>query len=43
MNKKGQKVAHESLTAWDEGLSAEAFGTFDMDDEGHARSADAAD
>ncbi|MGB7085035.1 MAG: TldD/PmbA family protein, partial [Phormidesmis sp.] len=34
MNKKGQKVAHENLTAWDEGLSSEAFGTVDMDDEG---------
>jgi TldD protein len=34
MHKKGQKVAHESLTAWDEGLSSEAFGTIDMDDEG---------
>ena len=34
MNKKGQKVANENLTAWDEGLSGEAFGTIDMDDEG---------
>ena len=33
-DKKGQKIAHESLTAWDEGLSTEAFGTIDMDDEG---------
>lgn len=32
--KKGEKIAHESLTAWDEGLSDEAFGTIDMDDEG---------
>jgi TldD protein len=31
---KGQKIAHESLTAWDEGLSDNAFGTIDMDDEG---------
>jgi len=34
MDKKGQKIAHESLTAWDEGLSENAFGTIDMDDEG---------
>ncbi len=33
-DKKGEKIAHESLTAWDEGLSASAFGTIDMDDEG---------
>ncbi|HEY9847625.1 MAG TPA: TldD/PmbA family protein, partial [Candidatus Caenarcaniphilales bacterium] len=33
-DKKGEKIAHESLTAWDEGLSPEAFGTIDMDDEG---------
>jgi TldD protein len=32
--KKGEKIAHESLTAWDEGLSQDAFGTIDMDDEG---------
>ena len=32
--KKGEKIAHESLTAWDEGISPEAFGTIDMDDEG---------
>ncbi len=31
---KGQKIAHENLTAWDEGISGEAFGTIDMDDEG---------
>ncbi|MBV9385431.1 MAG: TldD/PmbA family protein [Chroococcidiopsidaceae cyanobacterium CP_BM_ER_R8_30] len=31
---KGEKIAHESLTAWDEGLSSTAFGTIDMDDEG---------
>ncbi|MBE9127303.1 MULTISPECIES: TldD/PmbA family protein [unclassified Coleofasciculus] len=34
IDKKGQKIAHESLTAWDEGLSENAFGTIDMDDEG---------
>jgi len=34
MDKKGEKIAHESLTAWDEGLSTGAFGTIDMDDEG---------
>jgi TldD protein len=33
-DKKGEKIAHESLTAWDEGLSRNAFGTIDMDDEG---------
>lgn len=33
-DKKGEKIAHESLTAWDEGLSTNAFGTIDMDDEG---------
>ncbi len=32
--RKGEKIAHESLTAWDEGLSPTAFGTIDMDDEG---------
>ncbi|MGF1575247.1 MAG: TldD/PmbA family protein [Cyanophyceae cyanobacterium] len=32
--KKGEKIAHESLTAWDEGISDCAFGTIDMDDEG---------
>jgi TldD protein len=32
--KKGEKIAHENLTAWDEGLSDEAFGSIDMDDEG---------
>jgi TldD protein len=32
--KKGQKIAHENLTAWDEGISSDAFGTIDMDDEG---------
>jgi len=34
IDKKGQKIAHEALTAWDEGLSPDAFGTIDMDDEG---------
>lgn len=33
-DKKGTKIAHENLTAWDEGLSNQAFGTIDMDDEG---------
>ena len=33
-DKKGEKIAHESLTAWDEGLTENAFGTIDMDDEG---------
>lgn len=30
----GQLIAHESLTAWDEGLTDGAFGSTDMDDEG---------
>ncbi|BBA79702.1 putative modulator of DNA gyrase [cyanobacterium endosymbiont of Rhopalodia gibberula] len=34
MEKKGEKIAHESLTAWDEGLSDQEFGTLDIDDEG---------
>ncbi|MEM8603099.1 MAG: TldD/PmbA family protein [Cyanobacteria bacterium P01_H01_bin.121] len=34
LHKKGEKIAHESLTAWDEGISPNAFGTIDMDDEG---------
>ncbi|WP_267383725.1 TldD/PmbA family protein [Cyanobacterium sp. uoEpiScrs1] len=34
IEKKGEKIAHESLTAWDEGLSNQEFGTLDMDDEG---------
>jgi TldD protein len=34
LDKKGEKIAHESLTAWDEGLTSDAFGTIDMDDEG---------
>ncbi|NES96305.1 MAG: TldD/PmbA family protein [Desertifilum sp. SIO1I2] len=34
IDKKGEKIAHENLTAWDEGRSDKAFGTIDMDDEG---------
>ncbi len=34
IDKKGQKIAHENLTAWDEGRSEGEFGTIDMDDEG---------
>lgn len=34
IDKKGEKIAHESLTAWDEGLTSNAFGSLDMDDEG---------
>lgn len=34
IDKKGEKIAHENLTAWDEGLSENAFGSIDMDDEG---------
>jgi len=34
IDKKGEQIAHESLTAWDEGLTHDAFGTIDMDDEG---------
>ncbi|MFW6359420.1 MAG: TldD/PmbA family protein [Chroococcales cyanobacterium] len=34
IDKKGEKIAHENLTAWDEGISDNAFGTIDMDDEG---------
>jgi TldD protein len=34
IDKKGEKIAHENLTAWDEGLSANEFGTVDIDDEG---------
>lgn len=34
IDSKGEKIAHESLTAWDEGLSTNAFGSIDMDDEG---------
>ena len=32
--KLGQKVAHESVTAWDEGVTPNASGSLDMDDEG---------
>ncbi|NJL01057.1 MAG: TldD/PmbA family protein [Spirulinaceae cyanobacterium SM2_1_0] len=34
IDKKGEKIAHASLTAWDEGRTTDAFGTIDMDDEG---------
>jgi TldD protein len=34
LDKKGEKIAHANLTAWDEGLSDSAFGSLDMDDEG---------
>lgn len=34
IHKKGEKIAHENLTAWDEGLTENAFGSIDMDDEG---------
>ncbi len=34
MDKKGEKIAHESLTAWDEGLSGQEFGSIEVDDEG---------
>ncbi len=34
IDKKGEKIAHENLTAWDEGLTDTAFGSIDMDDEG---------
>lgn len=34
LDKKGEKIAHENLTAWDEGLTEQAFGSIDMDDEG---------
>lgn len=34
IDKKGEKIAHENLTAWDEGLTDKAFGSIDMDDEG---------
>jgi TldD protein len=30
----GQQIAHENLTAWDEGVTEGAFGSTDMDDEG---------
>jgi TldD protein len=34
IDKKGEKIAHENLTAWDEGMTKDEFGTIDMDDEG---------
>jgi TldD protein len=34
IDKKGEKIAHENLTAWDEGITKDEFGTIDMDDEG---------
>lgn len=33
-SRKGQKIAHENLTAIDEGLWPNGFGSLDMDDEG---------
>ena len=33
-NKKNEKIAHENLTAWDEGFWKNGFGSVDMDDEG---------
>ena len=33
-NSKGEKIAHEAVTAWDEGLTENAYGSIDMDDEG---------
>jgi len=33
-DKKGEKIANDCLTAWDEGRAENAFGTIDMDDEG---------
>lgn len=32
--KKNEKIAHENLTAWDEGFWNNGFGSIDMDDEG---------
>jgi TldD protein len=34
IDKKGELIAHTAVTAWDEGLTSDAFGTIDMDDEG---------
>jgi TldD protein len=34
IDKKGEAIAHSAVTAWDEGLTSDAFGTIDMDDEG---------
>ncbi|MBX9839006.1 MAG: TldD/PmbA family protein [Silvanigrellaceae bacterium] len=33
-DKKGEKIAHDNLTAWDEGFWENGFGSIDMDDEG---------
>lgn len=33
-DKKGHQIAHESVTAWDEGCWENGFGSLDMDDEG---------
>ncbi|APJ02914.1 TldD/PmbA family protein [Silvanigrella aquatica] len=33
-DKKGELIAHENLTAWDEGFWENGFGSLDMDDEG---------
>ncbi len=33
-DKLGERIAHDSLTAIDEGISKEAFGSFSVDDEG---------
>ena len=33
-NSKGEKIAHDAITAWDEGISSKAYGSIDMDDEG---------
>ena len=33
-DRKGEAIAHSSLTAWDEGVTPDEFGTIDMDDEG---------
>lgn len=31
---KGERIAHEAVTAWDEGITPGAYGSIDMDDEG---------
>jgi TldD protein len=33
-DKIGEKIAHEALTAWDEGITKNAFGSTQIDDEG---------
>ena len=33
-NKMNEKIAHENLTAWDEGFWKNGYGSIDMDDEG---------